>query len=261
MRNVLSANFLRLRHSRILWLCTAYMLCDGLRLFYGASQMAGTTRWAPSFQFLWLGGIVFAVYCSFFVSGEYAEGGVRRKVVSGAPRPAVYLANWLSCTAACLLICAFYIIPNWALEYLLVGPAGGLEYIRTPGQTALFLLECVVVILSYTAIFTMIGMNIQHKTGGPIAVLLAAAGLIYLGHSSRDTLLLHFQSPESWPLSPLAMLRCRLFAEWLPGGQAIHCIHLDMNWWSPQGMILRGLAVIAAATAIGLALFRRKDLK
>lgn len=263
MRNVLSANLLRLKKSRVLALCMAYMLYDGLRLFYSAAQMAGEghTRDAPSFQFLWLGGIVFAVYCSFFIAGEYAEGGVRRKVVSGAPRPAVYLANLLSCAAACLLISLLYIVPNWTLEYLLVGSAGGLNYIRTPGQTALFLLECVVVILSYNAIFTMIGMNIQHKTGGPIAVLLAAAGLIYFGHSGRDMLLLQRQSPESWPLSPLTTLRCKLFAEWLPGGQAIHCVQLDTDWWAPEGMILRGLAVIALSTAIGIALFQRKDLK
>ena len=43
MRNVLSANFLRLKHSRILWLCLAYMLYDGLRLFYSASQAAAGT--------------------------------------------------------------------------------------------------------------------------------------------------------------------------------------------------------------------------
>ena len=107
MRNVLSANFLRLKHSRILWLCLAYMLYDGLRLFYSASQAAAGTgaRMAPSFQFFWLGGIVFAVYCSFFISGEYGEGGVRRKMAAGAPRPAVYLANLTSCTLASLLMC------------------------------------------------------------------------------------------------------------------------------------------------------------
>lgn len=170
MRNVLSANFLRLKHSRILLLCLAYMLYDGLRLFYSASQAAaGTgTRMAPSFQFFWLGGIVFAVYCSFFISGEYGEGGVRRKVAAGAPRPAVYLANLTSCTLASLLMCGGYILANWTLEYFVLGGTGVLEYTQTPGQIALLLLECVVVTVSYNAIFTLVGMNIQHKTGGPL---------------------------------------------------------------------------------------------
>ena len=262
MRNVLSANFLRLKHSRILWLCLAYMLYDGLRLFYSASQAAaGTgTRMAPSFQFFWLGGIVFAVYCSFFISGEYGEGGVRRKVAAGAPRPAVYLANLTSCTLASLLMCGGYILANWTLEYFVLGGTGVLEYTQTPGQIALLLLECVVVTVSYNAIFTLVGMNIQHKTGSPLAVLLTAAALIYLGHGSRDMLLLRSSSPDRYSFSPLEELRYRLFAEWLPGGQAIHCVSLGA-FWAPEGMMLRALAVIAVSTGVGICLFRRKDLK
>ena len=121
MRNVLSATFLRLKRSRILWLCLAYMLYDGLRLFYNASQMSGT-RWAPSL------------------------------------------------------------------------------------------------------------------------------------------LLLRNSSPEQYNFSPLTMLRYKLFAEWLPGGQALHCVDLG-SFWAPEDMILHALIVIAAATAIGLALFQWKDLK
>ena len=212
MRNVLSANFLRLKHSRILWLCLAYMLYDGLRLFYSASQAAaGTgTRMAPSFQFFWLGGIVFAVYCSFFISGEYGEGGVRRKVAAGAPRPAVYLANLTSCTLASLLMCGGYILANWTLEYFVLGGTGVLEYTQTPGQIAL--------------------------------------------------LLLRSSSPDRYSFSPLEELRYRLFAEWLPGGQAIHCVSLGA-FWAPESMMLRALAVIAVSTGVGICLFRRKDLK
>ena len=262
MRNLLSANFMRLGHSRILWLCLASMLYDGLRLFSDATKLVenGYSRWAPSFQFLFFGGVAFGLYCSFFISGEYGDGGIRNKLVVGTRRSVIYLANWISCTAACLLMCVVYILPNWTLEYFLVGSAGRLEYIRTPGQIALLLVELVFVVMSFNAVFTMIGMNIQHKTGGPVAVFLAAAALIYFGHDSRTMLLLYNQSPEHWQFPPLTMLRYKLCAEWLPGGQALHCVDLG-DFWSPQGMVLRALAVIMISTVIGLILFQRKDLK
>ena len=176
------------------------------------------------------------------------------------PRSVLYLANLISCTLASLLMCGVYILVNWTLEYFVLGGAGALKYPRTLGQIALLLLECAVVTLSYNAIFTMIGMNIQHKTGGPIAVLLTAAALLYFGHGSRTMLLLRNSSPEQYNFSPLTMLRYKLFAEWLPGGQALHCVDLG-SFWAPEDMILHALIVIAAATAIGLALFQWKDLK
>lgn len=64
----------------------------------------------------------------------------------------------------------------------------------------------------------------------------------------------------AYSFSPLEELRYRLFAEWLPGGQAIHCVSLGA-FWAPEGMMLRALAVIAVSTGVGICLFRRKDLK
>ena len=262
MRNLLAANFMRLGRSRILWLCMAYMLYDGLRLFYGATKLTGDvySRWAPSFQFLWFAGIAFALYCSFFISGEYADGGIRNKLIVGTSRLGIYLANLIFCTAACLLICAAYILPNWTLEYFFVGERGGLEYIRTSAEIALVLVECVLVVLSYNAIFLMIGMNIQHKTGGPIAVFLSAAALAYFGQDSRSMLLLYDSSPERYNFSPPVMFRHKLFSDWLPGGQAVHCIELG-GFQDPKIMILHALVVVTASTAVGICLFQRKDLK
>ena len=262
MANLLSANFLRLRKSLVLWLCTAYMLCSGLKLFYNATQMVqdGTSRDAPSFQFMFLGGIVFALYCSFFFSGEYGDGAIRNKLAVGASRTAVYLANLISCTAACLLMCAVYILPNWTLEYFLVGQAGGLSYSKAPSHIALVLVECVLVVLSFNAIFTMVGMNIQRKAVGPVVILLTAAALIYYGFDSRDMLLLRQSSPEQYNFPPLTMFRYQLFSDWLPGGQAIYC-HYRGYPQAPGVMILHSLIVIIVSTAVGLLLFRRKDLK
>lgn len=262
MRKLLSANLMRLGRSRTLWFCMAYALYESLMVFYNATVMArqDTSRWAPSFQFLFPAGIFFAIYCSFFISGEYADGGIRRKLMVGAPRPLVYLASFASCTAASLLICGVYILTNWPLEYFLVGPAGGLQYTQSPSQTALLLVEMVFAVASFNAIFTMIGMNVQHKVGGPVAVLVTAAALIYFGHDSRIMLLLYNSSPEMYRYSPLAMLRYKLFAEWLPGGQALHCVDLG-SFWTSQGMILRSFIVIVVSGVIGMALFQRKDLK
>ncbi|MBD5085154.1 MAG: ABC transporter permease subunit [Clostridiales bacterium] len=262
MVNLLSANFLRLRKSLVFWLCTAYMLYDGLRLFYHSTQMVqeGTYRDAPSFQFMFLGGIVFALHCSFFVSGEYGDGAIRNKLTVGASRTAVYLANLITCTTACLLMCAAYILPNWTLEYFLVGKTGGLSYSKSSSYIALVFVVCILVVLSFNAIFTMIGMNIQRKALGSVVILLTAAALIYFGQEGRDMLLLRQSAPERYSYPPLTILRYQLFSDWLPGGQAIFCHYLGYPQ-APETMILHSLIVIIVSTAAGLLLFQRKDLK
>lgn len=53
----------------------------------------------------------------------------------------------------------------------------------------------------------------------------------------------------------------RFFAEWLPGGQGrYYAIHAGSDGMAPM-LAAYSLAVIIASTAIGLFLFRRKDLK
>ena len=260
MRNLLHANFMRLRKSRTFWACMALMAFHGLRLVYHLREGDGTMD-SPTFQFFTDVGILLAVYYAAFVSGEYGDGIIRNKLTVGMTRPAIYFSNLISCIAAGLLMCAAFIIPNWTLTYIFFGQSRRVNYIRTPGQLMLSLLASAVVIVSYSALFSMLGMNIQHKAAGPVAVVSAASVLYLNGMVCGTELALYQQSPERYQYSGLRLVYDHLFAEWLPGGQAR--IYGPNVGCPPRALELMAysLVVIVVSTGVGLLLFRRKDLK
>ncbi len=74
-------------------------------------------------------------------------------------------------------------------------------------------------------------------------------------------LALYCQAPEPLKYSRLRLAYDRFFAEWLPGGQGrYYVMHAGSSGKAPV-LAAYSLIVIAASTAAGLFLFRRKDLK
>lgn len=260
MRNLLRANFMRLWKSRTFWGCMALMAFYGFRVVYHLREGDGTLD-SPSFLFFTDVGILLAVYYAAFVSGEYGDGIIRNKLMVGMTRPAIYFANLISCITAGLLMCVAFIIPNWTLTYIFFGQIRRVHYIRTPSQLVLSLLASAVVIVSYSALFSMLGMNIQHKAAGPVAVVAAASALYLNGMQCGTELALYQQAPERYHYSNLRLVYDHLFAEWLPGGQAriygqnVGCPSRALE------LMAYSFVVIAVSTGIGLLLFRRKDLK
>ncbi len=260
MRNLLCANFHRVWKSRIFWVCMALMLFYGLRVVYSLRDGAGTLD-GPTFLFLTQVWFLLAAWYSSFLSGEYGDGAIRNKLAVGAVRPAIYFADLLTCITVGLLLCAAFILPNWTLTYLFFGHTPRVHYVCPPGQIALCLLAGVLVIVSFSAIFSMVGMNIQHKAAGPVAVIMTACVIYLNGLVCSTELELYRQAPERFNYSVFRLAYDQFFAEWLPGGQArYYAMHVGGSGMAPV-LAAYSLAVILVSTAAGLFLFRRKDLK
>lgn len=263
MRNLLHANFHRVWKSRIFWGCMALMLLYGLRLVYSLQEalQEGWTQDHPAFLFFTQVWFLLAAWYSSFLSGEYSDGAVRNKLVVGAVRPAIYFADLVTCIAVGLMLCAAFILPNWTLTSFFFGHSDAVNYIHSPGQTAVDLLAGALVIVSYSAIFSAVGMNIQHRAAGPVVVILTACVLYLNGLVCDMELALYCQAPEPLKYSRLRLAYDRFFAEWLPGGQGrYYVMHAGSSGKAPV-LAAYSLIVIAASTAAGLLLFRRKDLK
>lgn len=260
MRNLLCANFHRMRKSRTFWVCMALMMFYGLRMVYSLRDNSGTID-SPTFLFFTDVWFLLAAWYSSFISGEYGDGAVRNKLMVGAVRPDIYFANLITCIAAGLLMCAVFIIPNWTLTYFFFRHTSAVHYVSSAGEVTACLLAGALVIVSYSTIFSMVGMNIQHKAAGPVAVILTAC-VIYLNGLICDTeLTLYRQAPERFSYSGFKLAYLRFFAEWLPGGQGRYYVTHTGNSGKAPMLAACSLAVIAASSGIGLLLFRRKDLK
>ena len=104
MRNLLSANFARLRKSVLFWLGIAAMAVYAVIMlvsWYRTNQIIlqsdrpemamGMDQFL--FSFIGLIGILLAAFVGLFLGTEYSDGALRSKLIVGHSRSTVYLSN------------------------------------------------------------------------------------------------------------------------------------------------------------------------
>ena len=127
MRNLLSANFRRLIRGKIFWIAIIFMV--GAEIFACAVQYrdvleydAVLTMDQMTFQTGIYLGIVTAVFVSLFVGTEYSDGTIRNKLLVGHKRTQIYLANFVTCAVAIVIIYALSVVTGVILGLLWFEP-------------------------------------------------------------------------------------------------------------------------------------------
>lgn len=274
MRNLLSANFLRLRHSVIFWGSLAVNAFFGAFLLY--THLSDRARFGIEFTldeiffgYAMIAGLVMAVFVSTFLGTEYSDGAIRNKLSVGAARRDVYLANLIAVTAAGVLSCG---------AFMLAALLAGVPFVGffTVGAKVVLtaLLGSLVMCMAFCSLYTLVSMNCTRKAVAAIACILLFFALmmaiVYVNgkleappeitdFSLVDGEFVSRTMPNPRYLDESSRAVYEFLADLLPTGQAIHYFTLTMA--HPLRMILASLAVTAASTLGGLVLFQRKDLK
>lgn len=256
MSKLLRANFDRLLKSKLFRLGAIFMFALGIYFpvqNYSIMQKEGRTISLDGafFMFAIIIPLISSVFCGFFIGTEYSDGTMRNKFIVGGGRVTVYIANFLICTAAAFIISAAYAVP-----YLICGiPLLGAFNADTAWVSGILL--CVLAVTEvFTAIFTLIAMLIPNKANGAVSCILIGLALfisgIYGGLYIRSSLM-------SENLSETKRAVCEFLYEFLPGCQLIQLC--NMNAVNPLRMFLYSVLIAAAATVVGIFIFKRKDLK
>lgn len=276
MNKLLAANFVRLKKSKVFWICMLFMLFIGIYIpiirymemeeYHSLSSLDSGFFFCAVFV-----GILSAVFCGLFIGTEYSDGTVRNKIVIGHSRKTIYLANLIVCGTAGVLMCLLYF-----LAYLCVGiPLLG--FFKTEISTILlFTLGVLAMSLALTALYTLIAMLCQNKAITAVLCILSAFLLLFAGVYIDARL----NEPETYPNYTLTQngtiieeeeianpryLRGRkreayeFFYDFLPGGQSAQ--YTKRKAAHPKRMILYSFIITIAATGCGLLFFRKKDLK
>lgn len=272
MNKLLRANFARLKIDKAFWICMVFMFAAGI---FGVIQKRindpGETPDQLLFIFPVLIGIVTAAFSSLFIGTEYSDGTIRNKLIVGQKRSAVYLSNFITCSAAGIFMCLCYIAAVAALGF----PLLGLPKIEA-GTIILPFFVSFMMVTACAALFTLLCMLNQSKAASAvICILMMVALLVFASmiNSKLDAPQFYdsYQFTDSMGNSSTERVAnpdyltgtkrevYQFILDFLPTGQAIEISsHKTPHLWQ---MPLYSLFIVLASTAGGVLCFQKKDLK
>ena len=187
MRNLLSANFLRLRKSVLFWGLLAVSFGLGALIafnYYEMSREESIPLDGAFFSYPILACILTAVFIPLFLGAEYSGGAIRSKVAAGHSRPLIYGANLLAGMAASALFCGAYMLAALTVGTPLIGFLAA-----DAQQAALLTLGSLAAMAAFCALFTLAAMNCSRKSVSAVVCVLGVFLLLLAAVYVRSRLL------------------------------------------------------------------------
>lgn len=286
MTKLLSANFLRLRKSRVFLVCLILCVAMGALAAFQEFQFqvsVGADLSVPEvseyksllegqfFEYTVFIGLVAPALIALFLGTEYSDGTIRNKLAVGHSRLSIYFANLITGFAGSLLCMAGYMLSCLAVGAPLLG------WFTRPAPLLLTAIGgSVVMLAAFCAIFTFVTMNCAKKSTSVAVCLLGAfvaliaAAVLYSMLDAPEFITGYELSvggeivqavPERNPMYLSGPKRAvyQFVYDLLPTGQALQ--YTMLSFTDPVKLMALSAAVCAAFTAAGAALFRKKDLK
>lgn len=286
MTKLLSANFLRLRKTNLIWgslgVCVVLAVLSALGEFRFQVSI-GTDLSVPEvaqykallegkfFEYSTFIGILAAAFISLFLGTEYSDGAIRNKIAVGHSRLSIYFAGLITGFTASLMCMAGYMLACLAVGAPLLG------WFTKPAPLLLSaIFGSVLMLAAFCAIFTFVTMNCSKKSTSVVICLLGMFLLLFAavylnarldapefisGYELSVSGEIVQAVPEPNPNYLTGMKRevFQFLYDLLPTGQSLQ--YTMLSFTDPAWLMGLGLAVCAVFTGAGAALFRRKDLK
>lgn len=278
MSNLLSANFSRLKKSKLFWICSLFMAILGMLFSIGSyisnCKFDDIAVQIPAFAFVQFTGIVVSVFCSLFLGSEYSDGTIRNKLMIGHKRCHLYLANLITAAAASILTDIAYLLPCLAIGIPLLH-----GFDATAGTVIAFFLVNFLLTICFASIFTLIAMLCQNKALSVAASILTAFIVLFTGVYLTSKL----NEPETWDsfvymdtsgeikteeampnpnyVSGTKRDVYEFLNDFLPGGQQLSLSQMQAGTHGLGFFALSSGIIIAVTSAAGIVCFDKKDLK
>ena len=278
MTKLLSAGFTRLFKSRVFWIML--MICVLLQVFVCVDNFRFEQK-TPEGSVL-LDDIVFSIIpaigfissalISLLLGEEYSDGVVRNKLTVGHRRSHIYLSNLIVCTAGSFLALAALFLTGGLLGFALFG---GFTY-ETGMLFRLFLCSFLLT-AALSAIDVLVVMSCQNKAVAAVLSLGLVLVMVFVG-SYLDSVLnepemqygamvmdengvMEFEDPAPNPRYVSGMTRTVMGVaeDFIPMGQALQINNFALER-SARWPVL-SIVVFTAVSALGYAIFKKKDIK
>lgn len=194
MNRLLSANFTRLRKSKIFWLGVIAM--TGFGAFLPISNYMDKIRYqeitdyeyTTPFDSVLFGyalaiGVICAIFISLFLGTEYSDGTIRNKLIVGKTRASIYFSNLITNIAAALFMCLCYLGSVCAVGIPLC------DKMEMEVSLAIKIIAAsFVMVIAFCSICTMLSMIIQSKAVMAIISITSIFVLIFASVIMSDRL-------------------------------------------------------------------------
>ena len=215
--------------------------------------------------------ILTSALTALFIGNDYSSGTLRNKLIAGHRRWNIYLANFIICCCAGLILCLAFVIPHGVLGILLGG-----QIQSTSANLLMYGGLSLALIITFTALFTLIAMLCQNKSHTVAGCILLAFVLIFLGvyitsalnepeyfagYSFTENGVTVEEAEERNPnyIGGTKRKVYEFMQDFTPGGQVLQISDMDAE--KPAMLALYDGIILLAATGFGMVIFRRKDLK
>lgn len=251
MINLVNAGFARLLKDKIFWICCAAMAAFGVYIAldqYIASKRFDMYHPAADeivFTFLVYGGVFYAVFSTLFIGRDYSDVAIRNKFIVGHTHASIYISNLIVAAVGNIMISVAYILPATVIGI----PALG-WFQRPASFIAITFIALLILAVSYAAVFTMLSLLNSNKAINSVVCIALAFLLLIAAVSMRD---------ELYYANGFGKHILRILIDLSPGGQSMQLAMFSND--RPEILALYSVVLTAAITAIGIVLFRRKDIK
>lgn len=275
MVRLLRANIARLWKTKSFWVCM--MLTFGISVMNCITTVAMSEReaWAEATSNLFTTGVSNAqlftcIFIAMFIGTDYSNGTIRNKLIIGSSRFEIYVSNLITVAFGGILIGGAQMLPN------VVAACFGDKFGMSVGAFTLRMIIIVCAMLAISAIFTLVSMMITSKSANA-AVSITGAFLLLLGAmiilnllqqpeytsgyelTEDGSVVQTEQMPNPMYVSGVKREALTIVNDVLPSGQSAQ---LETGVIHNENFLpLYSLGVIAITTAVGVVLFRKKDLK
>ncbi len=261
MKHLLSAEFARFRRSIFLWafllLGTAYgvlMLLSWRQTNSTFLAMGDESRILHPEDFLFpytdILSYLIAGFAALYLWREFSSGGVRNKIAHGISRTEVYLSLWAAVSLCVVLMCTLVPVVSLIFGLLCYGP------LTAPVPTLLIAgLGTVFSGLALASLFTAIAVALDGSPFTIVACVVPAAAM----QTAANNTAVYILDCEFTGIRDARYAWCRFWYGILPTGQLMDYRGLDISHFLPNAV--RSLALAAMFAAIGIQIFRRRELK
>lgn len=245
---------MRLRQSLSFWVCIVLQVSFAAILFFmmylvypEETHVFGKSFILGSYIMIFL-----SVFITSFICTDYSCQTIRNKLFVGHSREAIYFSNFITVWIGSIIITAAYWITLLAISVFV-----GFEVGMPPNEFCFLILIKIAAVTALVSLYVLLSELVTSKSKAVTAALILSLFFTIIYPIMGD-MRIEFNVQAAKVISNSISV---FFTDIMPSGQIVQMEQMETIADIQRIFPIYSLAVTVVSSAIGILIFRRKDLK